>query len=185
MDTFLKPFVTVRRNQIIPLPEKPSIVGHFSLDYPFEPSKIRLDASNCKYLKRQLTNKHDLVVDLREFDAQREDYDNRIRPHYCFDRMPVLLEYLTKLMLKDDFIKHSDKKLLIPDIICDKSFLHKALRIPGAVHKLSFLCTKYKGNIYIREHQLKSAPDHRNYSNILARHVFCSGKKISYLFLSN
>lgn len=177
MDTFLKPYVTVRRNQIISLPGKPKIVGHFSIDYPFEPSQIRLDASNCKYFKRQFTNKDDFVLDLREFDTHREDYDNRIRQQYLFDRMPVFLEYLKKLISKDDFKKHGDKKLLSPDIICEKNFLQNVLRIPGdSQRQMSFLCTKYKGNIYIREHHLKRTP--WDYNRILIRHVFFCGKKI-------
>lgn len=118
-------------------------------------------------------------MDLREFATHREDYDKRMRKQYFFDRMPVFLEYLQKLILKDDFMKHSMKKLLTCDIICDIDFLHKALKIPGdADHKFCFVCTKYKGNIYIHEHLLKSTP--RDYNNILVRHVFCTGKKISF-----
>lgn len=178
MDTFLRPCVTVRRNQIISLPEKPKIVGHFSINYPFEPSQIRLDASNCKYFKRQWT-KGDFVMDLREFATHREDYDKRMRKQYLFDRMPVFLEYLQKLIVKDDFMKNSVKKLFTSDIICDINFLYNVLRIPGdSGRKLSFVCTKYKGNIYIREQLMKNKL--RDYDNILVRHVFCTGKTISF-----
>lgn len=175
LTTGLKPYVTVSRNQKIPLPEKPKIIGHFSIDYPFESSQIRLDASNCKYFRKELTYKKDFIVDLREFDSYREDYVKDTHLKYMFARMPLLLEYLKKLILKSDFVKHSDNKLFSADIICDKSFLKKVLRVPGDwKRKFSFLCTKYKGNIYICD-KLQEKP--KDYDVILTRHVFCSGKK--------
>lgn len=176
MDTFLKPIETVSRSQIVSLPEKPKMVGHFSIDYPFEPSQIRLDASNCKYFRKQMT--HDCLIDLREFDTFRNDYENSTNHQYKFSRMTILLEYLKRLILKEEFMRHSDKQIFSSDIICDKRFFHKVLRAPGDSQpgqKFVFLCTKYKGNIYIVEHQPKNVP--RNYDNILSRHVLCTGKK--------
>lgn len=58
---------------------------YFSIEKPYTLQQIRLDTSNCKYFKKQLTNKDDLNVELKVFDHYRDDYKKTTNSQY--DRM--------------------------------------------------------------------------------------------------
>lgn len=177
MDSHLQPSATIKDKYLVQRSslQKPEILGVFSSDRLSE-TGIRLDASNCKYIKKQLLTKGNCSIDLKVYNdirKENENKDSESTPTY--QPMTLFLEYLEKLVTQDTFVKSNENKLFPADIICHSRLLVKMMMVHGdANESFSLLCTKYKGNIYICKRR-KSQEKRKDPIKNIVRHALCSG----------
>jgi len=177
MDSRLKPSANIGGTLLIKTTslQKPDIVGVFSSER--SETEIRLDASNCKYLKKQLVTNANSPIDLKVYDDKRKAYENS-RSEKC-DHLPMalFLEYLEKLVMQDTFVRYNANQLFKADIICNAKVLTKLFMVHGDVNEtFSLICTKYKGNIYICKQKKKTRKmDNKKPIRVIAKHALYSG----------
>lgn len=188
MDTFLQPSATIRGSLLIKTTslQKPAVVGFYSSEKLSETdTKIRLDASHCKYFRRQLLMKENCRIDLKLYEDKRKEYESE-HSEYSPHHVPILvfLDYLEEFVTQDRFTKCSANKLFDADIICDAKVLIKMMMVPGNITEaFSLLCTKFKGNIYIKR-QTKSH-EYRNESlKIIASYALYAGELLKNFYFS-
>ncbi len=176
MDTFLRPSDKIGGGLLIKTSsvQKPKVVGFYSSNKQSNTEdKIRLDASNCKYLKRDVLTEQIFQIDLNKNEDLRKDYEQNHRKYsrLC-NPMELFLEYLQKFVAKETFVKCSENKLFYVDVICTFQVLTKLMMVHGDVQeKFTLYCTKYKGNIYIYKGGISSGnPKTRKYKNYITRH---------------
>lgn len=151
MDTFLQPSANIRGSLLINAAslQKPEMISVYSSNKVSKTlTEIQLDASNCKYFRKDLLSKQ---IDLKVYEEQRKDYENKHK-EYAPHRKPMVLflECLEQFIMQDKFIKCNANKLFDADIICHAKVLIKMMMVHGDFNEnFSLLCTKYKGNIYI------------------------------------
>lgn len=183
MDSFLQPSADIKASFLIKTSslEKPELIGVFSSEKQSE-TEIRLDASNCKYLKKQLLTNENCSIDLKVYDDIRKEYEEKNHKKYKSADQPMTLfvEYLEKFVMKDTFIKYNANKLFKADIICHARVLLKMIMVHGDLKEsFSLLCTKYKGNIYICKKRTGSKVVQKDPYEMIARHALYSGAYMS------
>lgn len=180
MDTMIRPSDKIRDRSLIietSAVQQPNVVGLYSSEMLSETEEeIRLDASNCKYLKKQLLVEQNFKIDLENYEDLRKDYQrNQSKYSQICNLMPPFLEYLQKSLSKETFVKSNADKLFDVDFICPAQLLIKLMMVHGDSNEtFTLYCTKYKGNIYVTK---RTKPKFKNAATkYVARHALFAGK---------
>lgn len=172
-DTFLRPSATIKGSLLVKTaPSKANVVGVYSSKKLSETdAEIRLDASHCKYIRKQRLTEGNFPIDLKEYKEIRKDYESKAKRQQ--QNMTIFLKYLEKLVSGETFVKFSANKLFNADIICNKGVLTKMMMVHGDNQEnFSLLCTKYKGNIYITR---RKKANQKDYVKFMERHALLAG----------